>query len=645
MEFIRHAKLFRWLSTLKFKIIAMAVATAVLAAAAAMHMTLQSTRADLTRLLIDNERDGSERMAAMLASKLETLQLTLRIVGQNTHPAQWAQPEAMAAMLLERPVLGALFGSAFVAAPDGTMLARVENGRASAELPVIGDRAYFKQVIATGKPVISQPLRGKVSGVPIVVIAVPALGSDGRVVGIVAGSLALQSTSLLANLIGMAPRDGSRMLVVDQAGTLLAHPNPARLLGKAADEPGLSEPFREWSAAGRPGGRTILDAENMVAMTTITGSPWMLVHITPAAMALAPLTHARLTAWRAALVVGGVAGVLAGLLAWYLTQPISRLRARAQQMLLEGTPADIGWPRETGEIGQLAKAFQLVVAQRQQRQRETEALLVQLEAVLDHAEVGIALTRNGRFELVSRQFCRTFRSERAQLVGQSTRVIYSSDEAYETLSARAGPAFMVHGACDGELELARRGGQPIGSSTAAGQSGRANQCGIGQAPDQPRFADLRSDRVVRHGGRGNDGERLAPTRPVGRPSLDRRFRHGAFQPVASAHVAGRRTQDRPQLCARPRDERRGSHGRECGDPARQGAQSQGRGRGRRNRGTEPHPRRFRLRPAQGYLFAKPMSAKALALWATDNVGPRSMNFRASIFTETEFQETAPDHCP
>ncbi len=459
MEFIRHAKLFRWLSTLKFKIIAMAVATAVLAATAAMHMTLQSTQADLTRLLIDNERDGGERMAAMLASKLDTLELTLRIVGQNTRPDQWGRPESMAAMLLERPVLGALFGSTFVAAPDGTMLARVENGRASAELPFIGDRAYFKQVIATGKPVISQPLRGKVSGSPIVVIAVPARSSDGRVVGVVAGSLALQSTSLLANLIGMAPRDGSRMLVIDQVGTLLAHPNPTRLLGKATDEPGFNEPFREWNAAGRPSGRTVLGSENMVAMTTITGSPWMLVHITPAAMALAPLAHARLTAWRAALVVGGMAGVLAGLVAWYLTQPISRLRVRAQQMLLEGTPSDVGWPRETGEIGQLAKAFQLVVTQRHERQRETEALLVQLEAVLDHAEVGIALTRDGRFDLVSRQFCRIFRSERAELVGQPTRLIYSSDEAYETLSARAVPAFMAHGAFDGELELARRGGQ------------------------------------------------------------------------------------------------------------------------------------------------------------------------------------------
>jgi diguanylate cyclase (GGDEF)-like protein len=37
---------------------------------------------------------------------------------------------------------------------------------------------------------------------------------------------------------------------------------------------------------------------------------------------------------------------------------------------------------------------------------------------------------------------------------------------------------------------------------------------------------------------------------------------------------------------------------------------------------------------QGYLFAKPMSAKALALWAMSDVGPRAIDFRESLFTET-----------
>ncbi|OYY60504.1 MAG: hypothetical protein B7Y51_11675 [Burkholderiales bacterium 28-67-8] len=38
---------------------------------------------------------------------------------------------------------------------------------------------------------------------------------------------------------------------------------------------------------------------------------------------------------------------------------------------------------------------------------------------------------------------------------------------------------------------------------------------------------------------------------------------------------------------------------------------------------------------QGYLFAKPMSARALALWAMDDVGPRTMNFRDSLFKATQ----------
>jgi diguanylate cyclase (GGDEF)-like protein len=38
---------------------------------------------------------------------------------------------------------------------------------------------------------------------------------------------------------------------------------------------------------------------------------------------------------------------------------------------------------------------------------------------------------------------------------------------------------------------------------------------------------------------------------------------------------------------------------------------------------------------QGFLYAKPMSAKALALWAMNDDGPRSIEFRASLFQETQ----------
>jgi EAL domain-containing protein (putative c-di-GMP-specific phosphodiesterase class I) len=37
---------------------------------------------------------------------------------------------------------------------------------------------------------------------------------------------------------------------------------------------------------------------------------------------------------------------------------------------------------------------------------------------------------------------------------------------------------------------------------------------------------------------------------------------------------------------------------------------------------------------QGFLFAKPMSAKALALWAMNDEGPAPIDFRASLFSDT-----------
>jgi EAL domain-containing protein (putative c-di-GMP-specific phosphodiesterase class I) len=45
-------------------------------------------------------------------------------------------------------------------------------------------------------------------------------------------------------------------------------------------------------------------------------------------------------------------------------------------------------------------------------------------------------------------------------------------------------------------------------------------------------------------------------------------------------------------------------------------------------------REFGCDQLQGFLFAKPMSAKALAVWAMDDVGPRTMSFRDSLFEAT-----------
>ncbi len=176
-----------WAHTLKFKIVAIMVAAAVLTALASTEFGLSNTQADLERLLLQSARSDGEGMAAMLGSKLETLQLAVSAVATNVTPQELADPAAMQRLLHDRPALAALFDSVFAARADGRMLARVEKGEASHVLPDIADHEYFCQAMTTHKPAVSKPLLGRVSHTPILVVAAPVRSADGQSVGVIAG--------------------------------------------------------------------------------------------------------------------------------------------------------------------------------------------------------------------------------------------------------------------------------------------------------------------------------------------------------------------------------------------------------------------------------------------------------------------------
>ena len=463
MTLTEHApKLTRWFATLKFKFVAMAVATGMLSALGTTQLVLTSTQADLSELLLNNDRQDLERAAALIADKVDMLKLALTAVARQVEPGLWQARAAMTRFLVDKPALNALFENVIVSEPTGSLLARLVRGIPSTELPHIGDREYFRQALTTDQPVVSEPLLGRVTQQPLTVIAVQVPGPDGKAAGVLAGTLALRSTSLFSNLGSTGQHDSSRNLVVDRKGVVLAHPDASRVLGKALDEPGLAEVFTRWHGSGSPidtQATATLSSGYMVSMVGIPTSDWVLVRLTPQAIAWQPVEAAQRTAWLATAGVGLMAALLAGALAWAVTQPISALRQRAELMLVEPCQPMPAAPPGNGEVGELSRAFDLVVEQRQRRQGETHALLQQLQAVLDHAEVGITLTRNGHFELVSRHFCRIFRCDKHDMVGQSTRMIHASDAAYQVFADRAHPRFMEDGVFDGEVELMRRSGQ------------------------------------------------------------------------------------------------------------------------------------------------------------------------------------------
>lgn len=454
---------FAILRTLKFRITAMVVTIGVLAALGTAQLVLQVTQADLRQMLLNAERDNRERTAALLGSKLNTLRHVLTRVAQHSSSVDWRDSGALAQLLMGETALASLFDGAFAVAPSGRMLARVDQKAGSTQdLPNVGDRDYFHAAMHSDQPVVSAPLRSRTLNAPLLVIAAPVLDAQGQHRGLLAGGLLLESSSLFAQLNIKASTDGVIDLVMDKQGRILAHPDSGRLLGLAADEPGLREVVARWQAEGSPAepeGRAEWSEGYLVAMAGIPLSDWVHVRLTPEASALLPVHDARRSAWIAAALAALLAGGLAGAGSWRMVRPISRLQRRAEAMLVNGDDSAERWPVGHGEVGAMARAFQQLLQQRAQRQQEVNELLQQLEAVVDHAEVGIALTRHGRLEVVSRRFCQIFRAEREQLVGQRTRVLYADDAAHAEQRARIGPAFASHGSFEGEVRLQRMDGE------------------------------------------------------------------------------------------------------------------------------------------------------------------------------------------
>lgn len=196
----------------------------------------------------------------------------------------------------------------------------------------------------------------------------------------------------------------------------------------------------------------------LIAQAGVPAAEWMRVHITPEADTMQPLVAARNTAWRVGAAVGLAAALPAGLLAWVITRPITRLQARAASRLDDDAGVSGDWPRDGGEIGALKRAFQHVVEPRHRRGRETHRLLEAARGCPRcTAHAGIALTRERRFELVSRHFCELFGLDRSELLGHDTRRIFTTDEQHRQLSVASRDALRSSGLRSGKpARTARR---------------------------------------------------------------------------------------------------------------------------------------------------------------------------------------------
>jgi hypothetical protein len=301
--------------------------TSILMIALVTVVQTQRMQEDFTKVLLAQQTALINRTAEELDDKLMMLLDIIAVSARNQPPGIAKSTDQLRDYYQDRAVL-ALFDDLLVLNPQGQLIA---------DLPVVpgrvgidaSDREYFKTVMRTRKPMISEPLIGKANKQPIVQMIAPVLNAKGEVTCVLIGVLRLYKDNLLGHL---------RKAKVGQSGYYFAltkgpapvyvlHPELNRLLQPR--QPNANPATTRALEHGFEGTLDSINGSGQRALNSyksLKSVDWVLCASLPAKEAFEPFDGVlyRLLLW------SGLASVLAALLIGWVTlrlmAPLVKLR-------------------------------------------------------------------------------------------------------------------------------------------------------------------------------------------------------------------------------------------------------------------------------------------------------------------------------
>ena len=442
----------------------LAVIGAVLIAASValtVGLTLRSVGQRSEQVALDLSLAQTRKLAKLISARLVGLQLALRASADRLDLQRPLDSRVAVAFLTEQASLATEFDSLYVSRTDGHMLAfRDSKGIRTPQIEV-GDREYFRQTVRQQRPIISPPLLGRGTNEAVVVLTFPVRDAAGHVVAILGGGKRLASHDLMPEITADDEADPAMTVIVDATGTVLSHPDRQWVMRDASLEPTLAAGVAGWIAQGRPvepGGLAKRYGDDLVSSAGVPDAEWVVFRVASVASVLGGVKQAEQRALVIGMAVALGGGVLLLSATFLMLRPLQRLERCALELMTGQAPEDALWPRTDNEIGHLSQVLQQALQARAQADAAGRELLDRLQAVMQHAPVGIAFTRDRKFEAVSAHFHHLLGYPEGALTGQAPRMIYASDEFYDGLGVRVGAAFGANHSFDEEIEFLHRDG-------------------------------------------------------------------------------------------------------------------------------------------------------------------------------------------
>ncbi|HWR05627.1 methyl-accepting chemotaxis protein [Sporomusa sp.] len=258
--------------------------------------------------------------------------------------------------------------------PDGAAV------RPDGSIFQLGDRAYFQQVLATNKPVVSEVLANKTTGKIGINVAVPVF-ANGQLTGVLTGGISLEKLNeLIKNMEFQKTGYGA---VAHAGGNVIIHPrlpevvgkmnfsekkvNPALKLKDAELDDQFLALFKSAAAEGKQVRGIYRFADGVTRIGVFTpvnlagGQRWVMVVTAPASEAMQAITSLTQAMLLGAFVCLILTILFIILMSRYIAGPITLIRNECRRLAagdLREQAKQMAWPQD--EIGQLAQGFQMM---------------------------------------------------------------------------------------------------------------------------------------------------------------------------------------------------------------------------------------------------------------------------------------------
>lgn len=413
----------RYLSTLSLRarLALWAITSVVLAVVSLATLAGFSLHSDLRATAESTQGTLVKTIAQEVDDKLQ-LRLNAVTAAASTLSGEHLQDRArLGAWLQGAPVLRGLFDSILVVDVRGVVVADAPAAAGRVGISV-ADRAYFRTLMSTSTPLISEPVANKTTGEPTVVIAAPIRDAASNTVGVLIGSIILTRANFLATLTHARIGQTGYFYVASKGDNpkLVLHPQAKRIMTPVPSP--QQNPQLHRALGGFEGTADGVNSVGLHALFTfhhLKAVPWVLVAVYPVAEAFAPLHDALLEIALFAAAIAGFAGVLMWHLSARLVRPLEALR---QQMgsAMSGRDEEIPRLSSVPELEDLRGAYNELRRHKREAEAAQRDSEEQVRRILQHAaDAFVSLDSSGHVVEWNRAAEETFGWSRAEVIGRS----------------------------------------------------------------------------------------------------------------------------------------------------------------------------------------------------------------------------------